>query len=203
MTDKQFLDHAYGLDNSKSTRDFYADWAATYDTEVAANGYVTPGRSAEALAQFADTGAPLLDIGCGTGLSGLAFAKAGFTTIDGCDLTPEMLERANALNLYRNLWVSEMGAPPDMSRGPYPNVAAVGVIGSGAAPLSVFHDITAAMAPGAYFVFSFNDHTLEDPAYEAAVMAADGAGFTLKFKDYDDHLPRRGMKSTVYVLQKT
>jgi len=68
---KGFLERAYGLDDAESTRDFYRDWAATYDEEIRANGYATPRRCAAALAGLVeDTSAPLHDLGCGTGLSG-------------------------------------------------------------------------------------------------------------------------------------
>ena len=205
MTDKTFLDKAYDLDGPDKTRDFYADWAATYDAEIAKNGYATPARCAAALmGAGADITAPLLDIGCGTGISGAALHSAGFTTLDGCDMTPEMLEGAKARGIYRNLWVNDPDGSLNYDNGPYPLVAAIGVMGAGAARMVLFDDITARMQSGDLFVFSFNDHTLEDPSYEAAVTAlvADG-GFELLFKEYGPHLPKRDMKSNVYVLKKT
>ncbi|MFN3145311.1 MAG: hypothetical protein ACE368_08595 [Paracoccaceae bacterium] len=36
-----------------------------------------------------DSDAPILDFGCGTGLSGLALKCGGFTTIDGMDRAPK------------------------------------------------------------------------------------------------------------------
>jgi hypothetical protein len=62
---------------------------------VTGAGYATPARLAEALAAHVpDRTAPLLDFGCGTGLSGQALRAAGFTTLDGTDITPGMLEKA-------------------------------------------------------------------------------------------------------------
>ena len=72
-------------------------------------------------------------MGCGTGLSGAALAEAGFTTIDGSDLSPGMLDKARALGVYRDLWL-----PDDLPDRRYDAVAAVGVIGPGAAPLDLF-----------------------------------------------------------------
>ena len=70
---RRFLDSAYDLGDADATKRFYRKWAATYDDEVAGEGYITPNRCAEALAQFAgDPDQPVLDLGCGTGLSGVA-----------------------------------------------------------------------------------------------------------------------------------
>lgn len=205
MTDhKNHLDSAYKLTSVEDTQDFYAAWAATYDAEVADNGYATPARCTDALLQFVAPDAVVLDTGCGTGLSGAAFRAAGFSQIDGFDITPEMLEVARGRNLYRNLWLAEPGAPIDVSRGPYDVIAAIGVIGNGAAPLPFFHAITSVMRPKSKFVFSFNDHTLEHPEYAQAVEdTVSGDDFDLLFKGYGPHLPKRDMKSNVYVIERT
>ena len=101
---RSFLDDAYGHGSGDAARDFYDDWAATYDDEIAQNGYATPRRCAAALADLStDQTRPILDLGCGTGLSGVALSKAGFTSIDGWDPSPKMLKRAEALHVYRVL----------------------------------------------------------------------------------------------------
>ena len=49
----------------------YAAWAATYDSETAALGYSLPFLIAAWVARYVPAGeGPLLDAGCGTGLSG-------------------------------------------------------------------------------------------------------------------------------------
>lgn len=76
---KQFLDNAYDLASSGHTKNLYKDWAETYDEEIMANGYASPVRTAEALAKCgAQLDAPILDVGCGTGVSGLLLRDAGF-----------------------------------------------------------------------------------------------------------------------------
>ena len=80
MSEKNFLDHAYGLTSVEDTRAFYADWSLSYDAELHRNGYVTPQRCAEALARhMPDKSGPVLDVGCGTGLSGMELRAAGFS----------------------------------------------------------------------------------------------------------------------------
>ncbi|MCP5076058.1 MAG: methyltransferase domain-containing protein [Rhodobacteraceae bacterium] len=204
MSEKKYLDQAYDLQTVTDTQAFYADWAETYDAEVAENGYVTPGRCAEALAKFApDKNAPLLDLGCGTGLSGMALAATGFTKIDGCDLTPEMLEKARSLNLYRILWQSSPDSQLTFAPGDYQMFSAIGVIGVGAAHMDLFRQVTAKMLRGDLFVFSLNDKALEHPEYEGAVMDyTDTGAVSLLFKEHGAHLPGIKLKSRVYVLRK-
>jgi predicted TPR repeat methyltransferase len=199
-----FLDKAYGARDADSTRQLYDDWAASYEAEVADNGYATPGRCAEALAAtMSDLNAPILDFGCGTGLSGLALRLAGFSTIDGLDLSADMLTVAKAKNLYRNLHQIDAGDPLPHTQGDYAAIAAIGVIGAGAAPISVFDTLMNGLATGGHLVFSFNDHALEDPVNEGKLQDwLDSNRAALLFKGYGDHLPGIDLKSNVYVVEK-
>ena len=97
-----FFDKAYSLTNSDQTRAHYARWAETYDAEIGIEkGYRQPERCASALVSHGlINDALILDIGCGTGLSGLALRQAGYKRIDGCDLSLEMLTKAKATRAY-------------------------------------------------------------------------------------------------------
>lgn len=197
-----FLDKAYQARDAASTRALYDDWAASYEAEVAENGYATPARCAEALkAHVNDLSEPILDFGCGTGLSGLALKLAGFEQIDGVDLSAEMLDGARAKGVYRNLdQIDADGALPDRT---YSAMSAIGVIGAGAAPITVLHTLMRALPSGGKLVFSFNDHALEDPQNEAGVAEwTDCGAAQLLFKEHGDHLPGIDLKSTVYILGK-
>jgi len=203
MTEK-FLDKAYGARDAASTRALYDDWAASYEAEVGENGYATPGRCAEALAKYCDDlSQPILDFGCGTGLSGLALKLAGFTTIDGVDLSADMLAQANDKGVYRTLHHIEAGASLAHAPGDYAAIAAIGVIGAGAAPISVFDTLMESLGKGGFLVFSFNDHALEDKANEARVNEwIDCGAATLLFREHGPHLPGIDLKSNVYVIEK-
>ena len=199
---ENFLDKVYAARGEDETRDLYDAWAASYELEVAENGYATPGRCAAALAGVTDDlTAPVLDFGCGTGLSGLALKLAGFTTIDGVDLSQEMLAVAAAKSVYRDLTqVSGETAP---TPNQYATIAAIGVIGSGAAPCSVLDMLMHALPEKGRLVFSFNDHTLEDPIYESRISEwTDCGAASLILRERGDHLPGLGMKSNVYILEK-
>lgn len=204
MTGKRFLDGAYDLPDAATTRAFYDDWAASYDAEIAANGYVTPRRCAEALAATADRNEPVLDLGCGTGLSGVALAAAGFTTIDGAEPSAEMRARAEARGVYRAVHAIEPEIPLPFAAGTFAHVVAAGVISPGHAPPETVDKALEILPTGGCLVFSLNDHALAEPDFagKADQVVADGQACLLH-RNHGPHLPGIGLESTVYVLQKT
>jgi len=201
---KQFLDKAYDLDGAEATRQFYDDWSESYDAEVRENGYATPARCAAALKKFTGgLATPLLDIGCGTGVSGEAFRDAGFTTIDGADFSAEMLAAAKKKDLYRDLIQTDLANPFPFEPGKYANIAAVGVLNPGHAPAETLDAVIPLLPRGGCFVFSLNDHAMEDGSYEGRILEHVDTGSTLlMFREYGDHLPKIGLKSNVYVLKR-
>lgn len=199
-----YLDKVYIARDASQTRALYDDWSKSYDAEVARNGYATPGRCAEALARFSkDKTLPILDFGCGTGLSGLALKLAGFATLDGVDLSQEMLAQARAKRVYRNLDRIEAEVPLGFQPGTYAALAAIGVIGAGAAPISVLDRLMQALDKGGLLVLSLNDHALQDRKNEARITAWTECGAArLLFREHGPHLPGIDLKSNVYVLEK-
>ena len=201
MTEK-FLTRSYGKRGPQAVKAHYDAWADSYDAEIAENGYATPARCAAALAATGlDRSAAILDLGCGTGLSGVALAVEGFTVIDGTDLSPGMLEKAAKRGLYRQLFPGHPdGALPP---GPYQAICAVGVISPGAAPISMLTTALARLPAGGALVMSLNDHGLADASYTQGIAAVHTGGMArLIFEEYGAHLPGINLNSTVYVFEK-
>ena len=200
---KSFLKDVYvgGTDDS---RELYASWAATYDKEVQKNGYVTPERVANALKDVVtDQSDFILDYGCGTGLSGSALQAVGFKNIDGLDVSQEMVSLAEKKSIYKNLTVFDPSTKIPVHPDQYKIIAAIGVIGAGAAPLQVFDGLFALLPQNGLFAFSFNDHTLNDPNYEKKVKNYLSNGYaTILHKSYGNHLPKANLKSNIYILKK-
>ena len=90
---------------SEQQKEVYRNWAEDYDRELIENfGYVAPEQAVEVLRQrVPNRFAPILDMGCGTGLVGKQLVVEGYHVIDGLDLSPEMLDKARALGVYRHL----------------------------------------------------------------------------------------------------
>jgi predicted TPR repeat methyltransferase len=201
---EDFLGRVYDLASQHETDSFYSKWASSYDHELTTNGYRSPQRCAEALATFVPLDRPILDIGCGTGLSGVALSAAGFSDISGQDVNPEMVHIARTLDLYRELRVVEPNNAFPFDPGTYYALAAVGVIGVGAAPASLLTEALRALAVGGYLVFSFNDHVLEDPNYMGVLDSELTAGVAEQvFCEHGPHIEKLGSGSNVYVLRRT
>lgn len=200
---KKFLDSVYNLDNASAVEEFYDDWATTYDAEVTDNGYLTPARCADALWQFLPTpDTRILDVGCGTGLSGEALTKRGYTNIDGIDPSAEMLAIAKRKGVYQNA-IHMQGEEMDIAPGSYEVITCIGVIGVGAAPVSLLDTVIDLLPSGGKLVLSYNDKAIKERIYEARLNDyLDGGSARLLFRELGDHLPGKGMTSYVYVVEK-
>lgn len=180
----------------------YADWAESYERDVTARGYRTPDRIAAALERLANPKDPVLDFGCGTGLAALSLRNAGFDTLDGTDVTPEMLAQATRTGFYRKTWLSTPGEL-SFGRGAYGIIVAAGVISLGAAPPDVLAPLIAKLTTGQLLAFSYNDPTLADDSYTAALDDVVARGeVTVVFREHGLHLEDVGMGSDVFVLRR-
>ena len=140
-----------GPSSTRTTRwRVYHDWAATYDDDVFGKlGFTGSARIAELLiAHLPDAAAAVLDIGCGTGAVGRRLAELGATTIDGVDLSPEMLELARRTGAYRRLAVRDLTAADLDVSGPYTAMVSAGTFTSGHVGPSVVPTLLAAVARG-------------------------------------------------------
>ncbi|MCP5038426.1 MAG: methyltransferase domain-containing protein [Rhodobacteraceae bacterium] len=202
---EKFLDKAYGLNTNDAVKDHYDDWSASYDDEIGENGYQTPARLARLLAAVVtDINAPLLDFGCGTGVSGEALTTAGFSRLDGVDISPGMLRVARAKEIYRNLTQLDPAVPLPVGFGKYQTISAIGVVSTGGAPPETLDTLLNTLAPGGLLAFSYNDHTLEDVGYmDRLAYWQDGDRTREVVREYGPHLPGINLNSMIYVLEKT
>ncbi len=205
-SDNGFLHKAYDRNKQPDTKALYRDWAATYDAEVSAeNDYAQPHRCATALAEVLnERSGNILDIGCGTGLSGVALKHAGFPNIDGCDFSAEMLDLAAEKNIYRHLFSADLNATPiDAPTGHYHAATAVGVFSFDLINPDSLDEIFRLLKPGAPLVIGLNERfyvkgTLENKFSE---LEDNGKAVVLS-RELGDHLPGIGVKGWVIVLRK-
>ena len=206
MTNNIFLKRAYRLKNQQDTLSMYGDWAATYDQTMKDHDYQSPRRIVEALQRHcADKSIAIFDVGCGTGLSGMALATAGFTQIDGSDVSPEMIEIARQLDgVYRRLTCVTLDDPFPFPDGAYQVITAMGVIADQHAPPRTIGQLLNKLHAGGLLIFSLNNHTLENPDYLQACHDAVTDGIAIILEDHDGpHMVKLGMTSKIMVLQKS
>lgn len=104
------IHNALNLDgNPETVKQYYEDWAFSYDKDVEGEAYAAPRIMVELLQQALQeqgktaVSLEVADVGCGTGLVGTLLHQAGFRHIDGMDLSPAMVDLAAKLGVYRQL----------------------------------------------------------------------------------------------------
>lgn len=173
---------------------YYEDWADDYDNDVGAEQYDLPDEVARLLDQIVrqDAGEPIdgltidpappnpaiLDVGCGTGLIGVRLGQAGYSTIDGIDLSPAMIERARARGCYQNLASGiDITAPlPDDLVGAHDIVVIGGVFTVGHVPPSALSAVAAMVRPGGLLLMTTRKQYYDETDYQSVSdqLEADG-----------------------------
>ena len=198
MNDEQpvTLADAYALATPQDSRQLYARWAATYESDfVALNQYVIPDRVAEVFADAVRRSevridGPVLDVGCGTGLVAVALVRdaAGDGVdwvIDGVDISPEMLAvsaakiRPDGRPLYRHLLEADLTAPVDVADGSYAGVLSAGTFTHGHLGPAALSTLIRFGQPGAVFAIGINAEHFTAMAF-AGHLAAEVAAGTIR-----------------------
>ena len=199
-----YYERAYSIQEHE-TKDFYAQWAATYDEElVGGRGYAMPGRCAAAFdAHVADRSAPVIDLGCGTGLLASRLRDLGHQTIDGIDYSPEMLAEAEKTGAYRSLWSADLNEPLAVSDGAYGAVAIMGVFSFGHVYAAALDEFRRILAPGGQMIIGVNEVFVEEGSLVAKLdqMHADGL-LDVHVREYGEHMPASQVNGWVYVAQR-
>ncbi|WP_203075153.1 tetratricopeptide repeat protein [Falsiroseomonas ponticola] len=109
-------------------RDLFDLYAPRFDQDLEGRlGYRTPGLLAALVARAGSGPGRVLDLGCGTGLSGIPL-KPMATRLEGLDLSPRMLAEARQRGLYDALHEADLLAWLPGHRGAFDLVAAADVL---------------------------------------------------------------------------
>lgn len=165
------LEMVYAAGTPEELAAGYAQWAATYDSETASLGYALPFQIAAWVTRYVPAGeGPLLDAGCGTGLSGPTLKALGYPDIAGLDLSDDMLAIAGSRGGYNDLRQAELGKPLPWPDGHFRAFFSTGVFTIGHAPASGLHELARITRKGGHAVFTVRDVVLEEGGF-AEVMA--------------------------------
>lgn len=171
------LNRIYNLQGGpEECRDAYKDWANSYDEDtVEGMGYVAPRVTADKIASLLKPGAVILDAGCGTGLAGEALAERGFKTIDGMDISPDMLEVARGKGAYRTLQTEDMTGPLSYESNAYDAVVCVGTFTHAHVGPKGFDELVRITRRGGPIVATVHEEVWGD-GYEAHFARLEAAG---------------------------
>jgi len=173
MVKSSKLKSVYGKKTVEDQRQIYKDWAETYDVDTTTElGWIGfKPAAAEFSKRITNKSARILDVGCGTGLSGMALADVGYTDLDGCDLSPEMLSKAKEKGVYVSLSEVDLTKDIEITR-PYDAVFSCGVFGFGPPYPEHLKHLTAVLKPGGYAIVTVNGKGWIEKDWEQALPEA-------------------------------
>jgi predicted TPR repeat methyltransferase len=172
------LDDAYAVKTPEDNRALYRDWAATYEDDfIAPRGYTYHLSVVELFAQAGpNADAPVLDVGCGTGIVGVALRDAGFDVVDGIDLSPEMLEQAATKRVYRSLIEVDVTQPMSFDDDAFGGVTSVGTFTHGHLGPEPLHELVRVTQPGGVLAIGINAEHYEEHRFGAVLNDMLSAG---------------------------
>lgn len=199
------LGSVYGSGTAEEVAKNYAAWAATYDQETASVGYLLPFFITSWVARYVPAGeGPLLDVGCGTGLSGPCLVALGYDHMEGLDIAPEMLAIARGRGSYSDLKQAALGEELPWPDAYFRAVFSTGVFTIGHAPASGLHELVRITRPGGHLIFTIRDQVYEAGGFPEVMSAIDANGLWRKveespwFRAYAVSEPEARVKAFVY-----
>lgn len=167
-SENEILNRVYTMKGgADEVRDVYKDWAENYEKDTVQDmGYVAPVVVAGKLAAVAPDASVVLDAGCGTGLAGVELAKRGFETVDGMDISPEMLDIAREKDVYRALQTADMTGPLSYDTNAYDAVTCVGTFTHAHVGPMGFDELLRITKPSGLVIATVHEDVWDD-GYEA------------------------------------
>ena len=165
---KHSRDGAYQLTDSDSHRAYYDSWSPSYNSDFAdPSGYILPQQLVpKFLERAGPEDSPVLDIGCGTGLVGMAFADSGIT-IDGMDISNGMLSEAQRTGAYRDLFQADLTDPSTLPKGRYGGLVSCGTFTIGHLGPDYLESTLKMARPGALCAIAVNRSHFEAEGFSS------------------------------------
>jgi predicted TPR repeat methyltransferase len=191
---------ARSITSAAEAAEIYADWAATYDEDVFERlGFIGSARIAELLvAHLPEPTMPVLDLGCGTGAVGVRLTELGVTTIDGVDLSPEMVAIAERTGAYRSLSVADLTADASLDLGVYGALVSAGTFTSGHVGPEAVPRLLRALEPGGLVAWVIGSGVW--PSFETLLSAS---VLTVLHLAYEPIRRGAGPEAVMYVGRST
>ena len=167
------LDEAYSVKTPDDNRRLYAKWAATYESSfVDAKQYRYPKAIAEVFNDVLPAVTRVLDIGTGTGLTGMYVTRLRPTVIiDGMDISPEMLAQARLKTredgsvVYRALYERDLTVAVPNENEPYEALFSSGTFTHGHLGPECLRNLLPLLAHDGWLVVGVNNEHFESKGF--------------------------------------
>ena len=201
------LEDAYALQTPEDNLALYRKWASTYDSDFAQrNKYVYPKSIAAICANQVNTTSQLsiLDIGCGTGIVGTCLSELlPASTIDGVDISPEMLHvastksRVDSKPVYDQLFEADLTKPISFTNTKYDVAISAGTFTHGHLGPDALINILGGVRSGGRMVVGINKEHYRVNGFETALQEATArklisAPTFIEVQIYDEGSPHYG-----------
>lgn len=183
---------------------FYDDWAASYDDDLTSYGYQAPELVAKTLADtLADRNAPVLDAGCGTGLSGTALSTVGYTHVTGIDVSPDSLDVARAKGCYELLKRQDLDATLAFDDNSFAAVTCIGTLAYIKNTQALMAEFCRVARPGAFIIFTQSNDFYTEAFTTALQNLVDNGSWKRHARTgphpYMPNNPDYGEETTIYI----
>ncbi|PHR18539.1 MAG: SAM-dependent methyltransferase [Hoeflea sp.] len=171
------LEQVYAASTPGELNAAYAGWAEGYDRDTLAAGYCLPFQVLAWVARYVkqDSG-PLLDAGCGSGLSGPYLSALGYSHIEGLDFSAEMLQLAGTRDAYSELKGATLGEELPWDDNHFAAFFCTGVFTEGHAPSSSLAELCRITRPGGHAIFTVRDTIFHSGGFDAMLAELAGRG---------------------------
>ena len=167
------LDEAYSVKTPDDNRRLYAKWAATYESSfVDAKQYRYPKAIAEVFNDVLPPVTRVLDIGTGTGLTGMYVTRLRpAVIIDGMDISPEMLAQAKLKKredgsvVYRALYERDLTVAVPNENAPYEALFSSGTFTHGHLGPECLRNLLPLLAHDGWLVVGVNNEHFESKGF--------------------------------------
>lgn len=193
------LDEAYSVKTPDDNRRLYAKWAATYESSfVDAKQYRYPKAIAEVFNDVVPAVTRILDIGTGTGLTGMYITRLRpAVVIDGMDISPEMLAQAKLKTredgsvVYRALYERDLTKAVPNENSTYQALFSSGTFTHGHLGPECLRNLLPLLANDGWLVVGVNNEHFESKGFagELDSLVALGAIQTPEIKRIDVYEP--------------
>lgn len=155
----------------------YSVWSEDYDRETLSLGYCLPFVITGFIGRYVGVkSGPLLDAGCGTGLTGPYLAAMGYREIEGLDMSGDMLALAARRGCYAALTQALLGEPIPLPDARFVCTFSTGVFTEGHAPADSLDELVRITQPGGHLIFTVRESVFVPGGFDRKIAALTDEG---------------------------